>query len=330
MKKVLIVIAVVVILLAGLGLILYPTLSDYYNRLHRSGAIVDYAETIKAFDDDQYNEMWNRAVRYNEQLYGRTRGIEPSEEDCIEYDSVLNVTDNGMMAYIDIPKIKCHLPLYHGTDEGTLLSNAGHIDTSSLPVGGVNTHCVISGHTGLPSAKLFTNLETMQVGDTFMLTTLGEILTYEVDQVLVVLPWEVSSLKIEPGQDYCTLVTCTPYGVNSHRLLVRGERIAYETAVSAVEDAIIEEAPASTWTQEYLRGIGYGLMGVAALTAVIGTVYLRKRDKKDKARPSQPHYSVPPPSRISTRIDRDFMCPARDRKRSLFKRPERKRGQHEI
>ncbi len=225
MKKALVIVAVVIILVAGLGLILYPTLSDYYNRIHRSGAIVDYVETINAFNDDEFNEMWDRAVRYNEQLYGMTKGIEPKPEERIEYDSVLNVTKNGMMAYIDIPKIKCHLPLYHGTDEGTLQSNAGHVDTSSLPVGGSNTHCVISGHTGLPSAKLFTNLETLTKGDIFMLTTLGEILTYEVDQVLVVLPWEVDSLKIIPDRDYCTLVTCTPYGVNSHRLLVRGHRI---------------------------------------------------------------------------------------------------------
>lgn len=225
MKKILVVIAVSVILLAGVGLILYPTLSDYYNRIHRSEAIVDYAATINAFDDAEFDEMWDRAVRYNRQLFDMTKGIEPSPEERIEYESVLNVTKDGMMAYIDIPKIKCHLPVYHGTDEGTLQSNAGHIETSSVPVGGENTHCVMSGHTGLPSAKLFTNLETLQIGDTFMLTTLGEILTYEVDQILVVLPWEADALQIVPGKDYCTLVTCTPYGVNSHRLLVRGHRI---------------------------------------------------------------------------------------------------------
>ena len=225
MKRVLLIILVVVILLVGLGLILYPSFSDYYNRVHRSSAIVDYAEKISAFDGEQFDEMWNRAVEYNQQVFDRTKGIEPDPADVIPYESVLNVTEAGMMAYVDVPKINCHLPVYHGIDEDTLQSNAGHVDFSSLPVGGANTHCVISGHTGLPSAKLFTNLDTLEIGDTFMLTTLGVILTYEVDQIVVALPWEIEALSIVPGKDYCTLATCTPYGVNSHRLFVRGHRI---------------------------------------------------------------------------------------------------------
>ena len=275
MKKALIIIVVVLILSAGLGLILYPTLSDYYNRIHRSGAIVEYAQTINAFDDDEFDRMWDTAVRYNEQLYNMTRGIEPKPEERIDYNSVLNVTQNGMMAYIDIPKIKCHLPLYHGTDEGTLQSNAGHIDTSSLPVGGENTHCVISGHTGLPSAKLFTNLETLQIGDTFMLTTLGEILTYQVDQVLVVLPWEADALQIVPGKDFCTLVTCTPYGVNSHRLLVRGHRIP-TTRIIEEEVYTFQETQERDLRTPLFIAIGVVLLIVVAVLVILMVLVIRR------------------------------------------------------
>lgn len=284
MKKTLIIIIVGVILLAGIGLILYPTLSDYYNRIHRSGAIVDYTETINAFDDDEFNEMWDRAVLYNEQLYDMTRGVEPAPEDRIDYDTVLNVTKDGMMAYIDIPKIKCHLPVYHGTDEGTLQSNAGHIETSSVPTGGVNTHCVMSGHTGLPSAKLFTNLETMQVGDVFMLTTLGEILTYEVDQVSVVLPWEMDSLKIVPGQDYCTLVTCTPYGVNSHRLLVRGHRIPTTTIIEE-EVHVFQEKQEKDLRTPFIIACG---VAAIILLSVFALIIVRRMMLNNRASASEP------------------------------------------
>lgn len=272
MKKTLVIIIVSVILLAGLGLILYPTLSDYYNRIHRSGAIVDYANAINAFDSEEFDNMWEDAVRYNRQLYDRTRGMEPKPEDELHYEDMLNITDNGMMAYIDIPKINCHLPLYHGTDEGTLQSNAGHIETSSLPVGGVNTHCVISGHTGLPSAKLFTNLEIMQPGDTFMLSTLGVILTYRVDQVLVVLPWEADALQIVPGEDYCTLVTCTPYGVNSHRLLVRGTRIE-TTRIIEEEVFTFQEKQERDLKTPFIIACGVALV---VLLMVLALVIVRK------------------------------------------------------
>lgn len=282
MKRTLIIIAVIVILLAGLGLILYPTLSDYYNRIHRSEAIVAYKEKINAFDDRTFSEMWDRAVQYNEQLYGMTRGIEPKPEERIDYSTVLNVTKEGMMAYIDIPKIKCHLPLYHGTDEGTLQSNAGHVETSSLPVGGKNTHCVISGHTGLPSARLFTNIETMEVGDTFMITTLGEILTYEVDQVLVVLPWEADSLKIVPGMDYCTLVTCTPYGVNSHRLLVRGHRIP-TTKIIEEEVRTFQETQERDLKTPFIIACGVAAIIVLVVLALLIIKKMIKNNRENRS-----------------------------------------------
>ncbi len=286
MKKVIVIVAVCVILAAGLGLILYPTLSDYYNRIHRSNAIVDYKEQINAFDDDMYSEMWEQAVRYNEQLYGMTKGVEPRREDRIEYEAVLNVTKDGMMGYIDIPKIKCHLPVYHGTDEGTLQSNAGHIETSSLPVGGKDTHCIISAHTGLPSAKLFTNLETMQIGDTFMLTTLGEILTYQVDQVLVVLPWETDALKIEPGEDYCTLLTCTPYGVNSHRLLVRGRRIP-TTSIIEEEVFVFQESQERDLKTPFIVACGIAAIIVLAVFALLIIKKMIKNNRESAADPEE-------------------------------------------
>ena len=214
---------IVLILLAGLSLLLYPTASDYWNRLHQSAAIVEYAEKVNALDNETFQAMWDEAVHYNELLYESHRGVDI--EEMPDYYSVLDVTGDGMMSFIDIPKINCHLPIYHGTDEGVLQSNTGHLETSSLPVGGISTHCVLSGHRGLPSARLFTDLDQIVEGDTFTLTTLGVVLTYEVDQILVVLPQEVNSIGITPGEDYCTLVTCTPYGVNSHRLLIRGHRV---------------------------------------------------------------------------------------------------------
>ncbi len=277
MKKFVLAILAVLILLAGLSLILYPTLSDYYNRIHQSGAIVDYAEKINGFDDDTFKRMWDEAVLYNEQLFNLTRGIETPESEKLDYYEVLNVTSNGMMSYIDIPSINCHLPLCHGTDEGTLQSNAGHVETSSLPVGGENTHCVISGHTGLPSAKLFTYLDAVHEGDIFTLSTLGVVLTYEVDQVLVVLPHEADALGIVPGMDYCTLVTCTPYGVNSHRLLVRGHRIETPETVEEEIKAKVEEAQKQTSEPFYIAlAVAIGLLILIIILVIVRAIARKK------------------------------------------------------
>ncbi len=281
MKKYVLAVLAVVILLAGLSFILYPTLSDYYNRVHQSGAIVDYADRISAFDDETFKRMWDEAVLYNKQLFDLSRGIETPPEEKLEYDKVLNVTDTGMMAYIDIPSINCHLPLCHGTDEGTLQSNAGHVDTSSLPVGGENTHCVISGHTGLPSAKLFTYLDAVHEGDVFTLSTIGVVLTYEVDQVLVVLPHEADALGIVPGMDYCTLVTCTPYGVNSHRLLVRGHRIETTEAIAEEVKAKAEQAQSSVTEPFYI--VLAIVAGILLLIIIILILRLAARKRAKKA-----------------------------------------------
>ena len=215
----------ILILFAGLSLLLYPTVSDYWNSLHQSRAIAEYAEQVANLDDDLYEGLWADAQRYNETLLDKADRYDMTEEERAEYESLLNVSGNGIIGYIEIPMIQCSLPIYHGTEESVLQIAVGHIEGSSLPTGGAGTHCVLSGHRGLPSAKLFTDLDQLAEGDTFILRILDETLTYVVDQIRTVEPYELDDLGIEEGKDYCTLVTCTPYGINTHRLLVRGRRV---------------------------------------------------------------------------------------------------------
>lgn len=218
-------ILLILVFLAGLSLLLYPTVSDYWNSFHQSKTIAKYAEAVANLDDSTYEKLWTDAEKYNKELLQKKARYDFSEEERKEYEKLLNVSGNGIIGYIEIPLIGCALPIYHGTDESVLQVAVGHIEGSSLPVGGIGTHCVISGHRGLPSAKLFTDLDKLSVGDEFVLRVLDETLTYEVDQILIVEPHEMDSLGIEKDKDYCTLVTCTPYGVNTHRLLVRGHRV---------------------------------------------------------------------------------------------------------
>lgn len=215
----------VLLLLAGVCLLLYPSLSDYWNSMHQTRAIASYAETVSQLDTAQYDEMWKAAQDYNRSLAQRETAFALTDEQKAAYESLLDVSGLGVMGYIEIPEIDCSLPIYHGTEESVLQVAVGHLEWSNLPVGGEGTHCVLSGHRGLPSAKLFTNLDKLAVGDTFLLRVLDEVLTYEVDQILIVEPEQVDALGIVPGEDYCTLVTCTPYGINTHRLLVRGHRV---------------------------------------------------------------------------------------------------------
>lgn len=224
----LITILLFLILLAGLSLLLYPSFSDYWNSLHQSRAIASYVDRVAEVDDNTYEQLWADARAYNQTLAGKVGRYQMSDEERIEYYNLLNISGNGIIGYIEIPAIQCSMPIYHGTDEAVLQIAAGHIEWSSLPVGGENTHCVISAHRGLPSAKLFTDLDKLVIGDDFIVRVLDEVLTYEVDQIRIVLPNELNDLKIEKEKDYFTLVTCTPYGINTHRLLVRGVRI--ETA----------------------------------------------------------------------------------------------------
>ena len=213
-------------LFAGLALLLYPTFSDWWNSFHQSRAITDYTQEIANMDDAKYEQFLREAREYNEALTKRIGArFMLSEEELLEYNAVLDVSGTGIMGYIEIPVLQTKLAVYHGTSDAVLASGVGHIEGSSLPVGGESTHCVLSGHRGLPSAKLFTNLDQLVEGNLFLLHTLDETLTYEVDQIRIVEPREIGDLYIEEGMDYCTLVTCTPYSINTHRLLVRGHRI---------------------------------------------------------------------------------------------------------
>ena len=225
LKQNLITVILVLILLTGLSLLLYPTVSDYWNSLHQSRAIATYSEAVAEIDDNNYEMLWEEAKEYNERLKEKKNRLYLDDEERKEYESLIDVSGNGIIGYIEIPKISVALPIYHGTDEGVLQIAIGHIEGSSLPVGGAGTHCVLSGHRGLPSAKLFTNLDELVIGDEFVIRVLDETLTYEVDQIRIVEPGDLSDLEIEEGKDLCTLVTCTPYGINTHRLLVRGHRV---------------------------------------------------------------------------------------------------------
>ncbi len=224
----------IIAFLAGLSLLLYPGFSDYWNQFHQSRAIAGYAETVAAMDDGEYERLWGAAEDYNRRLAESAAEYALPDELLEEYAQRLNVGGDGVMGYVEIPEIECSLPIYHGTDDAVLQSAVGHIEWSSLPVGGESSHCVISGHRGLPSAKLFTNLDKLVEGDLFFLQVLDETLSYEVDKIRIVEPQELSDLQIEAGKDYCTLVTCTPYGVNTHRLLVRGHRVDNEVLAQTV------------------------------------------------------------------------------------------------
>ncbi len=226
-------------LLIGLSLVLYPTISNYWNSLHQSRIVAGYVQDVEDMSDENKADMLAAAQAYNQTLrQGVTPGLDLSNSEIDFYNKTLDVSGTGIMAYVEIPKLNTILPIYHGTDEGVLRIAIGHIPGTSLPVGGKGTHAVISGHRGLPSAKLFTNIDRLAKGDTFMIQVLDEMLTYEVDQILTVLPNDISAVAIDPEQDYVTLVTCTPYGVNTHRLLVRGHRIPNkENAVRITTEA---------------------------------------------------------------------------------------------
>ena len=225
MKNKITTILLFLLFLIGLSLLLYPTVSDYWNSLHQSRAITHYEEKVADLDNETYLKLWDEASEYNESLLNRTNSYVLTEEQQAEYNELLNLDENGIMGHIEIPSLNVSLPIYHGTAESVLQIAIGHLEWTSLPVGGESTHCVLSGHRGLPSAKLFTNLDQLVAGDQFMLQILDETLTYEVDQILIVEPQETEALQIVEGQDYCTLVTCTPYGINTHRLLVRGHQV---------------------------------------------------------------------------------------------------------
>ena len=227
------------ILIAGASLLAYPSVANYWNQFHQTRAVMNYVNTVSDLNDEEYERVLQAAYDYNRKLAETGFNWQMSDEELADYESQLNVESSGIMGYINIPKINVMLPIYHGLDEAVLQVAIGHIEATSLPVGcesyshekrevtdqSDGSHSVISGHRGLPSAKLFTDLDQLVEGDQFSLTVLNETMTYEVDQIRIVEPTDLSQLQLEQGQDYCTLVTCTPYGINTHRLLVRGHRV---------------------------------------------------------------------------------------------------------
>lgn len=244
-KKYFTTILLVLIFLAGVGLILYPSIANWWNERIYRHAMVEYTGILADSKEDEAEEMLKSAREYNERLAQTTgnRFTSLSDQELDEYLSQLSLQGNatsGMMGYLEIPGIDTTLPIYHGSDENVLASGVGHLEGTSLPVGGEGTHTVLSGHRGLPSAKLLTELNKVELGEKFYIEVLNEKLVYEVDQILTVLPDEVEYLQIVKGMDYCTLVTCTPYGVNTHRLLVRGHRV-FEMAEDNAQETVINK-----------------------------------------------------------------------------------------
>lgn len=271
----------VVLFLLALGLTLYPVISNYVNQKYASQIQTEYQEIVEQADDGEIQEVKEKAHTYNLALVpGATdaysqEGLLAAAED---YDAQLNIAGNGIMGYVEIPKISVNLPIYHGTENDSLERGIGHLLGSSLPVGGENTHTILSGHSGMATQKMFTDLEQLALGDVFYLRVLDKTLAYQVTEINTVLPHDTSLLGIVSGEDLCTLVTCTPYGVNTHRLLVRGSRIPYEDAELVEMETAQEELAASSWEQHYLWGLGIGL-GAATLAAmaILLVIQIRKR-----------------------------------------------------
>ena len=257
--------------LLALGLTLYPVISNYVNQKYASKIQTAYQEVMEQVEDAVLREAKEQVDIYNHSLIpGATEAY--SQEGLLaaatDYDSQLNLAGNGIMGYVEIPKISVNLPIYHGTENDSLERGIGHLLGSSLPVGGESTHSILSGHSGMAGQKMFTDLEQLTTWDVFYLHVLDETLAYQVVEINTVLPYDTSLLGIVPVEDLCTLITCTPYGVNTHRLLVRGSRIPYEEAV-ALADEITEQAPHSTWEQKYLQGILWGVIAALCLGLVI-------------------------------------------------------------
>lgn len=280
MSKRLKIVLVSIMALIALGVALYPMISNVVSERYKSVIETEYKEQVREMDDQQILDALAKAGAYNQKLSEsayNTYSREAIEEAMEGYEDCLNLHGDGLMGYVDIPKIKCNLPIYHGTTDDILAKGVGHLIGSALPVGGEHTHCVLTSHSGLSTKKLFTDLDTMAIGDVFYIHVLGSTIAYKVSDINVVLPEDITCIQPEAGKDYCTLITCTPYGVNTHRLLVRGERIEFEEAVE-IEETVIEEAPksVSTWVQMYTRGI---LAGIAFGIVVMASVFIWTKRK---------------------------------------------------
>lgn len=279
-KKTITLLAAILAFVIALGLTLYPMIAAKYNAAHQSAIHSEYVDYVAQQDNSQLEEALAMAKEYNEAL--KPGVVESFSQDLLlwaseDYADQLNIMGNGIMGYVEIPAIRVRLPIFHGTSDGTLAKGVGHLLGSSLPVGGIGTHAVLTGHSGMASQKMFSDLPNLKIGDVFFIEVLGDKLAYEVQETNVVLPYDTSLLEIDPEADLCTLVTCTPYGVNTHRLLVQGKRIDY--VEPAEEETVPQETEpvASTWEQQYLKGLGIGLDVVIALGAVAIVVWFVRR-----------------------------------------------------
>ena len=273
-RKTITILLAILAFLFAVGLTLYPVISIRYNDRHQSLIHTDFEEVLAQTNAAELDRIRSLAMAYNSLLVPGVRDVNAFSLEAIQYaesDYVnqLDVSGNGIMGYLQVPKIHVQLPIYHGTADATLEIGVGHLLGSSLPIGGESSHCILSGHSGMASSKMLSDLDRMEIGDVFFLDVLGERLAYEVDQIKTVLPHDTTFLGIEPGKDLATLVTCTPFGVNTHRLLVRGSRIAYTEKVEEAVTLIAEEPVESTWEEQYEEGLLYGMLGVLILLAII-------------------------------------------------------------
>ena len=258
------------IMFLGAAIMAYPTVSDWWNSFHSTRAIASYSKQVEETDTKELEAMLEAAREYNRKLLYKENPFAMSDEDMAEYKELLNLSGTGLMGYIQIPSIKVNIPVYHTTEESVLQIAVGHVDWTALPVGGESTHTVLSGHRGLPSAKLFTDLDKIKEGDRFTITVLNQTITYEVDQIRIVEPGDISELATVPGRDYCTLVTCTPYGINTHRLLIRGTRVANEAGELVV-------TPEAVMLPHYLT---IPAVGIPLLFVFLAAMLILTRKKK--------------------------------------------------
>ena len=282
MKRIVLILLAVLLFLAAAGITAYPLISNFVNDKYASVVRTDYIEVVRELDETAIKEAWSKAQEYNDSLSPLRYNREAVEAASQDYDELLNVNGSGIMGYVEIPKISINLPIYHGTGESVLDEGIGHLTGSSLPVGGEGCHSVLTGHSGVAGNRLFSDLEQLCAGDVFFLHILNRVLAYQVMDINQVLPHETELLVPVSGQDLCTLVTCYPYGVNSHRLLVRGIRIPYAEATEIEQEAEENGSPVkSTWKAQYFTGLAIG--GGAAAGAVIAVVIialLRKKRRK--------------------------------------------------
>ena len=283
-KNTIIIICFILVILLGAGAAAYPLIASINNEHTQSLVQTEYEEKLQQLDTSEIDEALKKAHEYNKTISTvQIEDIDKIKESLPPYEDLLNLANNGIMGYIEIPAIDIDLPIYHGTTGAAMEKGAGHMEGTSLPVGGIGTHAVISAHSGMAAAKLFTDLDKLELGDVFFVTVCNEKLAYEVDNIAVVEPTDIDLIRIDTQQDYVTLLTCTPYGVNTHRLLVRGHRVEMaEEAIAEVEEKA--EPTASTWIEKYEQGVLIGIAIFLGLLLIALLVYFikRRKDKKEK------------------------------------------------